>query len=306
MKKSTLLLILLFTVFLSYSQKIQLKKGLLSKDNVPFGKLEGEATLLNGTNISIKSMEDAPLINIHEPRVTFGSPFYEPIRFYSIKFVPLQKTVAFIPEKFFMSEKKLVEYLFENIGNNFLGNEGLNAEVIDKFIASKDQSGKIAKDTVHISNLVKADLEKTNEPLIDRPEKDRVELSSLKKETTNAIWYETLQTFNIVKGNVVIGKLIKRYKGDPSISSSSTTPQSKEVEYVVKRRVKPFMLDGEEIEYVNLAKVKSSLSKPEINMYCERKYSKTSSGAYSTDLEISDVYNAEYQIVTQLIERGCL
>ncbi|HTJ50734.1 MAG TPA: hypothetical protein VL443_14830 [Cyclobacteriaceae bacterium] len=297
MKRNIILLALVLITSFSYSQKIQLKKGLLSKDDVPLGKLEGEATLLKGTNISIQSMEGLPLIIIKDPLVTFGSPYHEPIRYYSIKFIPLDKTVSFIPDqkKFFTSEKKLVEYLFENIGKDFLSASGLNAELVDQFITRRDQSQKIAKDTLHISNLIKASQEKIMEPLVDRPENGDVELVSLEKETINATWRETLETFNILKGKVLIGRVTKFYKGDPSLNNGSTTPQSKDVVYVVMRKINSFMLDGEKIEFINLVKVKSSVNGPDVYSYCERK-----------DLKITDIYSAEYQIVSQLVTKMCL
>ncbi len=297
MKKSIVLLALVFTTVLSYSQKIQLKKGLLSKDDVPIGKLEGEATLLKGTNISIQSMEGTPLISIKDPLVKFGSAYHEPIRYYSIQFIPLGKTISFIPDqnKFFTSEKKLVEYLFENIGKDFLGKEGLNAELVDRFITSKDQSKKISLDTLYIANFIKASQEKIAEPLINRPGEGSVRLVSLKKETTSTTWQETLETFDVLQENVIIGRVTKLYKGDPSVPSSSSIQSSKAVEYVVMRKTNPFMVDDRKIEFINLAKVKSSVNGPDVYTYCEQK-----------NIEVSDIYSAEYQIVMQLVTKRCL
>lgn len=296
MKKSIFLLAILFTAVFSYSQKIQLKKGLLLKDNEAIGKLEGEATLLKGTNISIESVKGAPLISIKDPLVKFGSPYHEPIRYYSIQFIPLAKTISFIPDekKFFTSEKKIIEYLFENIGKDFLGKDGLNADLVDRFIASKDQSNKLCSDTLYIANFIKASKQKISEPLINRPD-GGVRLVSLKKETTNTIWQETFETFDILQENVIIGRVTKLYKGDPSVPSSSSIQSSKAVEYVVMRKINPFMLDDRKTEFINLAKVKSSVNGPDVYTYCEQK-----------NIEVSDIYSAEHQIVMQLVTKKCL
>lgn len=295
MKKLILVLTLTFSVTLGFSQKIQLKKGILSKDDVQLGKLEGEATLLNGTNVSITSMDGSPLVKIKDPLVKFGSVYHEPIRYYSVEFPSIGKTVSFIPDqkKFFTSEKKLVEYLFENIGKEFLGKDGVNAELVNQFIASKDQTQAIAKDTTHISNLIKISKEKIKEPLITRQADGAVRLVSKEKITISTMWQETLETFNIVKGNVIVGQLTKNYKGDPSVPS--TSPSSKSVTYVVNRKVNSFTLDGETVDFISLAKVKSAVTGPDIYTYCESK-----------SIKISDIYSAEQEIVDYLIEKGCL
>lgn len=295
MKKTTLLITLLLTAGLAYSQKIQLKKGILSKDDVQIGKVEGEATLLKGTDVSIKAADGSPLVIVKDPLVTFGSFYHEPIRYYAIEFVPLGKKVSLIPDqkKFFTSEKKLVEYLFENIGSDFLGKDGLNAATIDKFIATKDQSQAIAKDTTHIGNLIRISKTKITEPIISRPENGNLMLTAGTKETISTMWQETFQSFDVVKGGVVIGRITKRYKGDPSVPS--TSPSSKSVEYIVTRKVPTFTLDDQKVDYINLARIKSSVSGPDIATFCESKY-----------LKIADVFSAETEIATWLVEKGCL
>jgi hypothetical protein len=296
MKKSILLLVLAFTIATAYTQKIQLKKGVLSKDDVQIGKVEGEATLLKGTDVAIKSVDGATtLVSIKDPLVTFGSPYHEPIRYYAIEFVTLGKKAAFIPDqkKFFTSEKKLVEYLFERIGADFLGKDGLNAATIDQFIASKDQSKAIASDTTHIGNLIRVSKVKITEPIINRPADGGVRINSLSKETISTTWQETFETFDVLKGNVVIGQITKRYKGDPSVPS--TSPSSQSVEYIVKRKVPSFMLDDKKIDFISLAKIKSTVSGPDIMTYCESKY-----------LKIGNVFAAEAEIADWLVSKGCL
>src|SRR5688572_6552056 len=115
MKRPILLLVSLALITnLGYSQKIQLKKGIITRDGEPVAKLEGNATLLKGTDIKIQTVEGTTLIDITSPRKTFF--LYDPIMYYHFQFVPLDnKAVSFIPEKFLYSEKNLVEFLFENI-----------------------------------------------------------------------------------------------------------------------------------------------------------------------------------------------
>jgi hypothetical protein len=96
---------------------------------------------------------------------------------------------------------------------------------------------------------------------------------------------------------VLIGKLSKYYRGDPSVSGSFAG-QSPSVEYTVMRSVTPFMFHDKQFEFIKLAKVSSSLSTPNIYAQCER--------AWSKDLKTSNIFSAEYDIVSWLISKGCL
>jgi hypothetical protein len=296
MQKLLLLLSLLALTFnFSSAQKIQLKKGIISRDGEPIGKMDGKASLLKGTSVSIQSLEGTDLMNITSPIKTF--PLYESIMYYHIRFATPNKTISFIPEKFLYSEKNLVEFLFESIGTDFLTKEGLNADMVDKFIADKDQSQAIAHDTTYYSNLVKISKEKLKEPVVSRPLDSKVRLYSTEKKTIEAYGQKTLETFDIFQGNVLIGKLTKFYKGDPTLHVNATPPP-KEVEYTVLRKISAFSLDEKTIEFVNMAKVKSSISTPDIYSHCD--------GTWAKDLQASDIYSAESAIVNWLISKGCL
>jgi hypothetical protein len=299
MKKNTLVLFGMLLASLSYSQKIQLKKNVVLKDEIPIGKLEGKATMFNGTNVIIQSSDGTPLIVVKDPLVKFGSAFHEPMRYYLIDFIPYHKTVAFIPadKRFFTSEKKLVEYLFTTIGKDFFNSDGINESMIDSFIAEKDEAKKINDDTLHIARLVKVSKEKLQEPLIPRPANTSVGIRSVGKSVINKIWAETSQTFDIEQGGVIIGTITKYYKGDPS-AVSGTIEQSKSVHYIVKRRVNPFTLDGETITYVDLTSVKSSTSGPDVYTDC--------STVGLSSFKTSDIYHAELEIVSWLSSKGCL
>jgi len=299
MRKISLVVVMTLMAVVCSAQKIQLKKGIISNEDEPIGKLVGKATLLGGTDITLQSLDGASLVKIKDPYVGFQG-IYPGIRYYSIQFVPLNKTMSLIPANkvFFTSEKKLVEYLFESIGKNFLNKDGLNAEVVNQGIASNDQSAAIARDTTYTNSLLKMSWDKFKEPVVSRAVSARVRLVSIKKETiNNGYSRSTLETFDIVQGDVIIGKIIKLYEGDPSVSNGSATA-SKSVEYTVMRKVSPFVLDGKEIEFANMTVVKSRLSTPDIETMCER-------AAYR-DLKPSDIFSAEYEIVNWLISRGCL
>lgn len=294
---------ILFTIFITgfcYAQKIQIKKGILLKDDVPVGKLEGKATLLNGTYVSISSNEDVPLMIIKDPLIVYGSPFHAPLRYYSINFVPLRKKVAIIPsdKKFFTSEKKLMEYLYESIGNDFLTKDGLNEKEIDRFMASsKDQTKFIQEDSTRIMDLIKISKEKLQSPLVPRPVGAGYRLDSYDKQTIDKNWAETYQELDIIQGDVVIGKITKRYKGDPSVAVGSV-PSSRWVHYIVTRKVVPFTHEGKSISFVNMASVKGDTQYPDIYVDCDK--------AWSKDVKFADIFAAEHELISWLITKGCL
>jgi hypothetical protein len=295
MKRLLLLLSLTLTLNFSHAQKIQLKKGVITRDSEPIGKLEGEAGWLKGTDVSIHGNDGTALLNITSHIKSFS--LYEPISYYSFQFPTLNKTVAFVPEKFYSSERNLVEFLFENIGKDFLTKDGLNADLVYMFATGKDQSETIAQDTTYYSNLVRISKEKFEEPLIKRDLNNRVQLQSLEKKTINQRKQETLETYDIIQGGVVIGKLSKHFKGDPALYVNGIA-ESKEVVYTIQRRVTPFTLNDKTIEFVNMAKVKGSIGDPSISTHCDK--------AGVKDFKPADIFYAETVVANWFIYKGCL
>jgi len=299
MIKRILVISALLITGLCHAQNVTFKKNVILKNDEPVGKFEGKATLLKGTDVSVVSMEGAPLVLIKDPLVRFGSPFYEPLRYYSVTFVPLNKTVAFIPadKKFFASERKLIEYLYYIIGNNFLTKDGLSTEVIDRFTASnRDQTKVIEQDTLQIKELVKISKDKLKEPVASKGASFK--LFAYSKREVNQMWAETIQEFDIIQNEVVIGKISKVHRGDPSVAKESSLPPSQSIRYIVSRKVSPFDLNGKTISYVNVALLSGSAQFPNQYTECEN--------AGLTGFKFSDIYSAEHEMVAWLLSKGCL
>jgi hypothetical protein len=298
MKKTILITALMLATLLCHSQMIQLKKGILSKDDVALGKLEGKATLLNGTDISIQSMDGSQLVHIKDPNIKFGYPFQEPVHFYTVEFTPINKRVCLFPEtknRFFTSEKKLVDFMFDKIGD-FVNQNGLDEQVIDKFISERDQCKKINEDTIRNGKILRAGVEKLKDPLLRRPGSESLKIKAFGKETIDVVWSITYQVFEVSQGGVVIGRMSKKYTGDPSIMKSGSQ-QSRDVHYIVQRKVEPFTVDGASIDYIDLASIKSSTTGPDV-------YTRCNVGLQG--FKPSDIYTAEYEIASWLISKGCL
>jgi hypothetical protein len=297
MKKITLLTASLLITTLCFSQRLQLKKGILSEDGQPVAKLEGKATLFK-TNVTIKSLSDTPLLSVERIIKTFGSPFHEGINYYEIRFIPTGKVASLLMtgENSYTSEKNLAQYIFDTIGHNFFSNDQINQEIVDAFFKG-DQSEQIRTDTLMTRNLITLSKEKLTEPLIPRDGNTYLRLNSLKKETISTAKAESLETFDIYQGNVVIGRVLKRIKGDKSIPGAATYTINS-AEYVVMRRVSPFVYRDKNEEFVNMALVKGDGEYPDIYVECEK--------AWAKDVKLPDIYTAEYQITSWLISKGCL
>lgn len=298
MKKITLLAALLFIITLCFSQKLQLKKGVISRDGQPIAKLEGKATLLK-TDVTIKSLTDVPLLNIQRIIKTFGSPFHEAVQYYTIRFIPADKAAYMLmtSSNSYTSEKNLAQYFFDTIGHDFFNGDKLNTEIVDAFISKGDQSGQIKKDTLRTRGLITLSKEKLSEPLTGRDVNAGLYLKSLTKETISTVRAESLETFDIYQGDQVIGRILKRIKGDKSIPGAGNNTINS-AEFVVMRKVPQFSYDGETLDFVNLALVEGSSEYPDIYVECEK--------AWAKDLKLRDIYSAEHQITSWLISKGCL
>ena len=295
MKKITLLFTVFFllTVILAIAQKIQVKKGIVSKDDEPVAKLEGEATFAKGLDITLKSMTDEPLLHIKNVLINYHNVFYGTIQYYAIDFLPLNQSAGLVVEYTHSSEKKLIEYLYATIGLDFLNKDGLNKDQINKFLASKDESKKIHADTTRTFAIRNYERERLKNPVKVRNFTVAISLRSTGPRLTTS---RSMETFDIYQDNKMIGKITK------TISSSAVAPggtPTQSAGYIVTRKVEPFSVDGETFEFANLARVIAEPDFPiNISAYCERTWAK--------DLKLSNILAGEQQIVLWLIEKGCL
>lgn len=288
-----LIIFLSLISILSHAQKIQIKKGLITNDGEPLGKLEGEATFANGTDITIKSMGDEPLVHIKCVIINYHNVFYKSIQFYSIDFIPLNQSAALTMDYPFSSEKRLIEYLYATIGPIFLSKEGLNKNQVENFLASKDESAKIHADTTHNFAMRNNEREALKKSIESR---DINGMLLMRLVDSRASGSSTQETAEIYQGNLLIGKIVKTITSSAVASGGSPV---RSASYVVMRRVEAFSVDGEKFEFAHLAAVNADPNFPlDIKAYCERTWAK--------DLKLSDILAGERQIILWLIEKGCL
>ena len=278
------------------AQKIQVKKGIVSKGDVAIAKLEGEATFLKGTDITLKSMTDEPLLHVKSIILNYHSVFYESMNFYSFEFLSMKKAGVITFDYTFSSERKLIEYLYETIGNDFLNKSGLNEEQVNSFLATKSEGAKIHADTTRTYAMINNERERLKRPVESRKFDAVVTLQS-EGVKFNSSGNVSLEMFNVYYDNMLIGKISKSIKTGFT-APGATSPGEKTSLYVAERKVEPFVVDGERFEFANMARFSFTPNfPPSISAYCER--------AWAKDIKIPDILSAEKQIATWLLDKGC-
>lgn|GEM_PF-3800007 len=278
---------------LSFGQKIQVKRGIITNNGEAIGKLQGEATFANGTDITIKSMNEELLLHVKSILVNYHNIFYKSLQFYSIDFLPLNLSASLIIDYPFSSERRLIEYLYTIIGSSFLRKDGLDKNQVEKFLASKDESAKINADTTRTFAI------RNHEREALRRQAERRDLNgmiTLKLVNSIASGSSTQQTSEIYQGSLLIGTITK------TITNSAVTPSGPPVmsaNYVIKRKVDRFAVDAMDFEFAHLAAINANPNYPlDITVYCERTWAK--------DLKLPDILAGERQIILWLIEKNCL
>ncbi len=303
MKNYFVIQILILFTLSAVAQKIQIKKGIIYIDKEPIAKLTGEVKSIKDTHVVISDLSDQPLLQIDEIDVKFGSWFQRDFGFYNLKFPTLNKSVSAIVEQFGKStgsEKKLLEQLYDSIGNKFLTRNGLNTDQVYAFIKMRDASHRIKMDTLYINELIRISRERLGRPIVDRPHDAIVRLIDRKNPLEwrgNEYWRNTtinskVNVADIYQGNSLLGVLIKvlemDYKGFESFV--------KESHYYILRKVDSFEIENNRIEFASLASLDCSVI---ISLQVEGR-------SAVLDYKVIGIENAEMQLIHELIADGLL
>lgn len=291
-KMKTLSLILFLIPTLLHAQKIQVKKDVVIRDGEPIAKVEGK-TSFTKTDMTIKSLREEPLVQVQSVWVKFGYPFHPIWTYYTIKFVKADKSVSIIADMR-SSERKLIEFLYEKIGNDFLTKEGLNESAVSSFVASADQSEKIHNDSIRTIGIVKHTTEKLKEPVPDRNRQARLNLILVDAKDVRDGKVISREVFDAFQDDKLVARVVKNQKSGMQIGTRI-------YEYIVMRSVSPFTVGNETFSFADMALIEANSDpeyKPEIHVQgCDR--------TWALDVKFKPA-SGEYSIVSWLIEKGCL
>jgi hypothetical protein len=288
----------------SLAQKIQIKDGAILKDKRPIGKLEGKTVLGDNLNLKILSPEGLPLIILKEKTARYYSSFYKDTHYVSIEMPSIGKAFSRIEMHDWVSEKKIVKFLFDEIGDDFLSENGLNIEKVSAYLSKGDQSHAIEKDTLALGEFVTTLHRGLSQPLTKRDINAVVDLTICDKNKTMWKGYEDQASgyykreFSIItQGKVQIGLLIKTFAKLPGEYR----------QYYILRKVNRFKTANYEDEFIPLAFLDTSLMDLTPGQFSEMKtgfYVERFPGA--TRPQLPNSLNGEYALIQFLVKEGYL
>lgn len=294
MKKTILFIAVLLIGLTSNAQKFKVKKGIIYRDKVEIGKVEGSLWKANDNGANIFNLNNELIMTIKLNEYNYDNPLYKGFKWYDIKFGDsgkevminhLNVTTSSIPSIFKNFTKK---YEFEINGKPIQNQDAIISKYDFKQKLEADIKEKASIDSKYAKIL--ADNE------IQRDRLMPIKYKTLKKDELILKKRIMQDTLNIdgENNNIIIGSFTREYKRD--LGSTVT----KEIEYwFMEKFSKP---QGEEklTEYYAAGVIiKNSMVVHDCNVYTfvDKKIHK---------VKIEDPLTAETTILNFLLDNGYL
>jgi ribosomal protein L17 len=302
MKYLTILLLFVF-IGEGYSQKIQIKDGQIMKDKVPVAKLEGETKLLSGTNLKIKTLTDEPMVTIRTRTVDYHSHFQPATEFLEFHFVPANIKVSRLDVISHTSEKKIVGYLFDEIGKDFLTQKGVDTILIKSFARKNDEASKIKEDTLKRLELISFYQNAIKEPGPTRNREASITFHDFSRTLLSWDGYNAMTksyysdwTFQgIYQDKTLLGIVIKEM-----VKDVPNAPACSAVQYFILKKITAAKIQGKSRDFAPLALLTAQPQSVSDFFKVE------GDNQQWTLLEKADYRNKEHVLVKELIKAGLL
>jgi hypothetical protein len=252
--------VITFTVLLfsttSYCQKIQIKDGQILKDKIPVAKIEGETKLLQGANLMVKTLSDKPLFTVMTKTVNYHSYFQPSSEFLEFHFLQPNVKVNQLDLISHTSEKKIIGYLFDEMGKDFLTPEGMDETLVKSFAEKKDESSKIKEDTLKISEMTSFYHNGIKQTNLTRNRQAPITFKDFPREKLNwdgyiamkKSFYSDWSYQGIYQDNLLVGVLIKEMVKDVPNAPSYSAAQ-----YFILKKINAAEVQGKLREFAPLA-----------------------------------------------------
>ncbi|MBU8893533.1 MAG: hypothetical protein KOO66_12200 [Bacteroidales bacterium] len=290
MKKIIIVLIALFIGFSANAQKFKAKKGILTKDKIEIGKVEGSLWKMGNDGATVFGLNNEIILKIKLNEHNFDNPLYKTLKWYEFSFGPDKDFIFNHLNSAITSVPQILKVLTKKYGFEF---DGSIIENQDELIAKYNYKAELEQG-IKAKNLADSKYAKIlGDNEIQRNRLMPIKYKTLKKEELvleQLILQDTIRK----DANIIIGSFKREYKRD----LGSTV--NKEVEYWFMERFSQPQGDDKLKEYYAAGVI---IDNPFYAKDCEVY---TFVDKKTHEVKIKDPLKAEKTIIKFLLNNGYL
>jgi len=199
--------VIVFSLLTVKSQEISVKKGIVSFNDVPTLKMDGDCGIFKSLNYTFLSLNGDTLFTMKDNSTGFDDPRNSALFWHEFNISKLK--TSFIVEKnaTFVNDKQVAKFFF-SLQPNFIKNGDIDTTLLSQFISKNDYTSVKNATEASILEFERKQKSAIDETVLSRDLSQPVYIKPLSSDKYNLVGFNRYTVYEIVQDKVLIGVIV--------------------------------------------------------------------------------------------------